>query len=259
MNSSRRPLIAGNWKMFHGGASGVELAEACAALAKELRTVDIVIAPPFTALAAAAHSADGTPLGIAGQNMHARDSGAFTGEISAPMLAESGCTFVILGHSERRQYFGETSESVAEKTIAALKHGLRPIVCVGGTLAEREAGKVQATLEAQLTPVLEALEDVGPAQTRVVIAYEPVWAIGTGKNAGPAEAEEAHAFIRKQLVAASPALESLRILYGGSLKPDNAASLFGCANVDGGLIGGASLDVSSFSAIARAAVAQVGN
>ncbi len=267
MNASRRPLIAGNWKMFHGGASGVELAEACAGLAKEMTGVDIVIAPPFTALAAAAHSADGTPLGIAAQNMHAKENGAFTGEISSAMLLESGCTWVILGHSERRQYFGETSEGVAEKTRVAIEKNLRPIVCVGETLKEREAGEVEAVLLAQLSPVLAVLKNRVTSKSAsskdraggAVIAYEPVWAIGTGKNAGPKEAEEAHAFIRKLLKGASSDLEPLRILYGGSLKPDNANSLFACPNVDGGLIGGASLDVAAFSAIARAANAAVRN
>jgi triosephosphate isomerase len=253
MNPSRKPLIAGNWKMFKGGPAGVELAMACGKLARDVPHVDLLIAPPFTVLAAVAHdSADGGVL-LAGQNMHAKDSGAYTGEISGVMLKESGCTWVILGHSERRQFFGDTDALVADKTVAALRDGLSPIVCVGETLKEREAGDTLKVVERQVGAVLEPL--LG-AKIPVAIAYEPVWAIGTGKNAGPAEAEEVHLAIRRQLeVKAHDLAKTTRILYGGSVKPDNAQALLGCLNVDGALIGGASLDAGSFGAIARAAEA----
>ncbi len=253
MNAQRRPLIAGNWKMYKGGPAGVALAGECAKLAKEASQVDVLIAPPFTVLAAAAHECEGSGALLAGQNMHAKDSGAFTGEVSAPMLKDSGCTWVILGHSERRQYFGETDAKVAEKTAAALAQGLSPIVCVGETLREREDGKTLEVVSRQVDAVLGHLAN---AKLPVAIAYEPVWAIGTGKNAGPAEAEEVHQAIRGSLEAKSASLaKRTRILYGGSVKPDNARALLSCPNVDGALIGGASLEAASFGAIARAAQA----
>ena len=254
MNPSRRPLIAGNWKMFNGGRSGVELAEACVAFARDLRDVDVVIAPPFTALAAVADTIDGSPIQLAAQNMHPKDNGAYTGEVSGPMLEECGCTWVNIGHSERRQYFAETDAFVAEKAAAALKHDLLPILCVGETLQQREAGETLRVVKQQV----EAFLDVIAQTTRAVaIAYEPVWAIGTGKTAGPAEAEEVHAAIRQWLEKKSPELaKRTRILYGGSVKTDNAAALFACPNVDGALVGGASLDAGSFGAIAKAARAK---
>ncbi|MBV9948919.1 MAG: triose-phosphate isomerase [Myxococcales bacterium] len=237
--------------MNHGGASGVELAVAVVRLAPQLQHVDLVIAPPFTALAACAEECAGSPVQLSGQNLFPKDSGAYTGEISAPMLVEAGCRWVILGHSERRQHLGETDAFVAEKVGAALKGGLTPIVCVGETLAEREAGSTLAVVERQLRAFLGAISD---AKAPVAIAYEPVWAIGTGKNAGPAEAQEVHGAIRRWLAERSAALAGrTRILYGGSVKPDNAAGLFGAADVDGALVGGASLDAGSFGGIARAA------
>ncbi len=255
MNRDRTPLIAGNWKMFHGGTSGVELASAVVKAARDVPHVDVVIAPPFTVLAACAHECDGSGVGIAAQNMHAKDSGAFTGEVSAPMLRDSGCTSVIIGHSERRQYFGETDASVVEKTAAAIAGNLTPIVCVGETLAEREAGKTLEVVERQVRAFLDVIAKHEKAP-HPSIAYEPVWAIGTGKNASPADAEEVHAAIRGWLAKASPALATrTRILYGGSVKADNAAALLACPNIDGALIGGASLDAGSFGAIARAAEA----
>jgi triosephosphate isomerase len=248
---SRKPLIVGNWKMFHGGPSGVALAAEVAKVAREVPHVELVVAPPFTALAAIAAELEGTAVAVAAQNLYPKDSGAFTGEISAPFLKDAGCAWVILGHSERRQYFKETDEFVAEKTKAALAAGLKPIVCVGETLAEREAGKTLEVVERQVDAVKDLL---AKATVPVAVAYEPVWAIGTGKNAGPAEAEEVHQAIRGWLAKTSKDLaDRARILYGGSLKPENAAGLLGCANVDGGLIGGASLDAGSFGAIARAA------
>jgi triosephosphate isomerase len=237
--------------MFHGGASGVALAADVARFAPSVPHVDLVVGPPFTALAAVSTQLDGSGVAVAGQNLYPKDSGAFTGEISAPFLKEAGCTWVILGHSERRQYFKETDAFVAEKTKAALAAGLRPIVCVGETLAEREAGKTLEVVKRQF----DAFKDLlASDKAGVAIAYEPVWAIGTGKNAGPAEAEEVHLAIRGWLAAIGADLaDRTRILYGGSLKPENATGLLSCPNVDGGLIGGASLDAASFGAIARAA------
>ncbi len=253
MNETRRPLIAGNWKLHHGGPSGVTLAGELTALAPNLPHVDLVIAPPFTALAACAAECDGSRVEICGQNLYARDSGAFTGEISAPMLVEAGCRWVIVGHSERRQLFGETDSLVNEKVAAALKGGLVPIVCVGETLAEREGGLTLEVVERQVSAFLAT---IAQSDLDVAIAYEPVWAIGTGKNAGPTEAQEVHVALRASLRRKAPALASrTRILYGGSVKPDNAASLLAAADVDGALVGGASLDAASFGAIARAAEA----
>jgi triosephosphate isomerase len=254
MNPSRRPLIAGNWKMFNGGRSGVELAEGCVAFARDLPGVDVVIAPPFTALAAVADTIDGSPVQLAAQNLYPKDQGAFTGEISGPMLEECGCTWVICGHSERRQILGETDSFVADKTSAALRHDLLPIVCVGETLQQREAGEMLRVVKQQVDAFLDVIAQTPKA---VAIAYEPIWAIGTGKVAGPAEAEEVHAAIRSWLEKKNPDLaKRTRILYGGSVKPDNAAALLACPNIDGFLVGGASLDAGSFGAIAKAARAK---
>jgi triosephosphate isomerase len=251
MKSIRRPLVAGNWKMHHGGASGVDLAAEVVRHASEAPHVDIVIAPPFTALAACAHECDGSRVEVAGQNLYPKDAGAFTGEISPRMLLDAGCAWVIVGHSERRHHFGETDAFVAHKAMAALGAGLSPIVCVGETLAEREAGSTLAVVERQLRAFLAIL---GEAARPTAIAYEPVWAIGTGKNAGPAEAQEVHAAIRGWLGQSSAALASdTRILYGGSVKPDNAHDLLAAPDVDGALVGGASLDAPSFAAIVHAA------
>lgn len=251
MNPARRPLIAGNWKMNLGGAKGVELAGEIARLAREVPHVELVIGPPFTALAACAHETEGSGVAVAGQNLYPKDSGAFTGEVSGPMLVEAGCTWVILGHSERRQHFGETDAFVAQKVTAALAAGLEPIVCVGETLAEREGGRTLEVVERQVRAVLPTLTT---AKLPIALAYEPVWAIGTGKNAGPAEAQEVHQAIRGWLAGAAAALASgTRILYGGSVKPDNARDLLAAPDVDGSLVGGASLEAASFAAIARAA------
>ena len=256
MNAKRRPLIAGNWKMNCGGVEGVKLAGNVRELAGAAPRVDLLVAPPFTALAAVAHELDGSRVLVAAQNIHQKPHGAYTGEVSASMVAEAGATWVIAGHSERRQYFHETDELVAAKIAVALDHDLVPIACVGETLAEREAGKTLAVVERQVSAVLDVLAraDVGCA-----VAYEPVWAIGTGKNASPADAEEVHAAIRRWLAAKDPALaERTRILYGGSVKADNAAGLLAEPNVDGALVGGASLDAGSFGAIAKAAESLAG-
>jgi triosephosphate isomerase len=251
MNPARVPLIAGNWKMYRGGHDSVALAQAVAIFAKALPGVDVVVAPPFTALAAVASELDGSPVKLAAQNLYPKTEGAFTGEISGPFLKDCGCSWVIVGHSERRQYFAETSAFVADKVAAALTAGLLPIVCVGETLQQREGGETLRVVKEQVEAFLDV---IGQSTEAVAIAYEPVWAIGTGKTAGPAEAEEVHKAIRTWLANKSSGLaDRTRILYGGSVKPDNAAALLGCANVDGALVGGASLDAGSFGAIARAA------
>jgi triosephosphate isomerase len=249
---SRRSLVAGNWKMYKTiGEARALVAEVRAGAAGA--SADVLIAPPFTALAAAAEALRGGAVLLAGQNMHGDDEGAFTGEVSPRMLRDAGCTHVILGHSERRQLFGETDEGVARKAQAAFRHGLVPIVCVGETLAERDADRTMEVVERQIERALRAVTPDQAAAT--VIAYEPVWAIGTGRNATPEQAQEVHAFIRT-LVARSHGdgtAAAARILYGGSVKPDNAAALLGQPDVDGALVGGASLKAASFLEIVRAA------
>jgi triosephosphate isomerase len=252
MNRKRRPLIAGNWKLNHGGSSACALAADVARRTAGFTAVDVVVAPPFTAIAAVAHELDGKSVGVAAQNFYPKDTGAFTGEVSAPMLLESGATWVIIGHSERRQFFGETDATVAEKVIAALAKGLRPIACVGETLEQRERGETLAVIGRQIDAFAKSLAAAGSA----VIAYEPVWAIGTGKVAGPEQAQEVHAAIRAQLAKIDRDFaEKTLILYGGSVKGSNATGLLDCADVDGALVGGASLDAADFSAIAGAAQA----
>ena len=235
-SAPRRALIAGNWKMHATRAEAVALIDGIKEAAGA-RDREVVIAPPYTALETAARAIEGTAIGLAGQNLHWEPKGAFTGEISGEMLKDAGCTYVIVGHSERRQYFGETNETVRQKIEAALRAALKPIVCIGETLREREAGETEAVLRRQLS-VLEPDDSL-------VIAYEPVWAIGTGKTATPEIAQEAHAFI-KSLIDAP-------VLYGGSVNPGNAAELCAQPDVDGALVGGASLDVDSFATICRAA------
>lgn len=252
MGNQLTPLIAGNWKMYKGGRAGIELARAVAEQAKDAGGVDVVVAPPLTVLAAIAHELEGSKVQVSAQNLYPKDEGAFTGEVSAPMLLEAGCKWVIIGHSERRQYFGETDASVAEKVTAAMKAGLRPIACVGELLAEREAGK---TLDVVYRQVDAFSRILGEKPGFGVIAYEPVWAIGTGKVAGPEQAQEVHAAIRKRLTGQSAELAAAtRVLYGGSVKPDNAAGLLACQDIDGALVGGASLKAADFAAIIKAAV-----
>ncbi len=239
--------------MFNGGRSGVELAEACVAFARDLRTVDVVVAPPYTALAAVADTIDGSPVQLAAQNIYPKDQWRLHGRDQRPMLEECGCTWVIIGHSERRQYFAESDAFVAEKAAAALKHDLLPILCVGETLAQRESGETLRVVKQQVDAFLG--RDSRRARRRVAIAYEPVWAIGTGKTAGPAEAEEGprgHPPVARE-EEPRPRQGARRILYGARVKADNAATLFACPNVDGALVGGASLDAGSFGAIAKAA------
>ncbi len=243
----RRPIIAANWKMHKTAAEAVAFAEKLEPLIRDACDVDVVVAPPHTALAALAGALSSDRIELAAQNVHPEARGAFTGEVSLEMLKEAGCTRVIVGHSERRALFGETSAFVAQKVCAAQAAGLAPIVCVGEALAEREAGQTLPVLGRQLD---ESLQGASPD---LVIAYEPVWAIGTGRTATPAIAQEMHAFIRKRLAmhfGPRPA-EAIRIQYGGSVKLENAADLLACPDVDGALVGGASLDPESFSAIIR--------
>ncbi len=229
-------LIAGNWKMYKGPG---ETAEFCLGLREqELEGVDVVICPAFVSLAVAVQLLAGTEIAVAAQNVHWEEEGAYTGEISASMLRELGVYGAIVGHSERRQHFGETDETVARRAHAALEAGLFVIACVGETEQERERGETEDVLRRQAS----ALE----ADDNLVVAYEPVWAIGTGKTATPEIAQEAHAFVKTVL--------DVPVLYGGSVKPDNAAELLGQPDVDGALVGGASLDLDSFTAICRAAI-----
>ncbi len=245
----RRPVIAGNWKMYKTQAEARAFFEGFKPLVTRSTHCDIVVAPPFTALAAAIEAARGSPISIAAQNAHWEREGAFTGEVSMKMLVETGCRGVILGHSERRQYFGESDESVNRKLKAALEAGLEPIVCVGETLAEREAGQTEAVLYRQFERGLAAL--TGQDFSRILMAYEPVWAIGTGRTATPEIAASAHKYLR-ELAGKQFTLEratAMRILYGGSVKPDNIRGLMAQVEIDGALVGGASLDPQSFASI----------
>jgi triosephosphate isomerase len=245
----RTPFIAANWKMFKTVHEAVVFVKEFRSVVKDIDDVEIVLAPPATALYAVAEAARSSNIGVAGQNVHWEKEGAFTGEISVGMLKEAGAEYVIIGHSERRRLFGETDQIVNRKTLAAIAGGLTPIVCIGETLEEREAGQTLAVLDRQIKDGLQGLngEQVGG----LVIAYEPVWAIGTGRNATPAQADEAHAHIRSRLKSwfGGGAAEHCHILYGGSVKPDNIAELIALPEVDGALVGGASLEVKGFSEI----------
>ncbi len=245
----RRRVIAGNWKMFKTQAETRAFFSAFAPLVASSTHCDIVIAPPFTAIPAAVDAAKGTNIAISAQDVFWEKDGAFTGEVSANMLVEAGCRYVIIGHSERRQFFGETNETVAKKTKAALAVGLTPIVCVGETLSHREAGQTHHICKSQFTSGVAALT---PDEfSRILVAYEPVWAIGTGRTATPEIAADVHRFLRQCAAEKfSPAHASaLRILYGGSVKPDNIQGLMAQEELDGALVGGASLDAKSFAAI----------
>ncbi|MFL5869767.1 MAG: triose-phosphate isomerase [Solirubrobacterales bacterium] len=245
----RAPFIAANWKMHKTVAATEEFLDRFLGSIGDLDGVEIVICPSYTALPAATGRTRRSPVGIAAQNMNEHDHGAFTGEISAPMLVELGVSGVILGHSERRALFGETDEALARKLPAALEAGLTPILCVGESESQRDAEETESVLERQLAADLAAVS--AERLSEVVIAYEPIWAIGTGRTATPAQAQEAIAFIRGQLDP--PAAGAVRIVYGGSVKPGNAAELFTQPDIDGGLVGGASLDPDDFLAICRAA------
>ncbi|HLV96449.1 MAG TPA: triose-phosphate isomerase [Candidatus Acidoferrales bacterium] len=245
----RRPVIAGNWKMYKTREETRAFFDVFKPLVAGAQKCDIVVAPPFTALETAVEAARGSPIAVAAQNMYWEKEGAFTGEISARMLVEMGCGGVIIGHSERRQYFGETDEWVNRKTRAALAASLMPIVCVGETLAEREGNQAQAVLKRQFEGGMAAL--TGEDFSRILVAYEPVWAIGTGRTATPEVAAESHGYIRELAVArfGLDQASAVRILYGGSVKPDNIKGLMAQVEIDGALVGGASLDAKSFAAI----------
>lgn len=251
MSAARKPILAGNWKMHCLRAEAESLARGIAAGCGDLSDREVVLGPAFTALDVVARAVAGSGIGVAGQNLHFEPKGAFTGEVAADMLRDAGCTHVILGHSERRQLFGETDDGVARKVAAARAAGLVPIVCVGETLAEREAGTTLAVVERQLRGGLPGLD--ADAIAAVVVAYEPVWAIGTGKVATPEQAQEVHAFLRRTLadMAGAAAADRCRILYGGSVKPDNIDELMKQTDIDGALVGGASLNVESFLRIVR--------
>jgi triosephosphate isomerase len=254
----RTPLVVGNWKMNGTIAEARALAQAVRDGLKRPRGVEVALCPPFTALAAVAEILAGSPIGLGGQNCHWESKGAFTGEVSPAMLAEAGCRLVILGHSERRQLFAESDTQINQKVKAALAQGLTPILCVGETEAERRQGLTFTIVEGQLRAGLSGLssQDV----SRSVIAYEPVWAIGTGLNATPGQAAEVHGYLRGLLaeLASKEVAQSVRILYGGSVKPENAGDLSQEPEIDGGLIGGASLQAQSFIAIAKKMAAKSG-
>ena len=250
---SRKPFIAGNWKMNKTPAEGRELAEGVRKAIEGFTNVQVALCPPFVALASVAEVLKGSGIELGAQNLYWEASGAFTAEISGPMLVASGCQHVIIGHSERRQFFGETDATVNKRIKAALGSKLKPIFCVGETLQEREANITQKVVETQMTGGLAGFTAAELAD--LTIAYEPVWAIGTGKTATPAQAQEVHAFIRgllKNMFGASLA-EATRIQYGGSVKADNAKELLGQPDIDGALVGGASLKAADFAAIIKAA------
>ena len=249
MNAKRRPIIAGNWKMNMTATQARDLASKLIPLVSGVKDRDIVLAPTFTSLQTVAEAIKGTNVALAAQNLFWEDKGAFTGEISAEMLLDSGCKYVIIGHSERRQYFGETDETVNKKVRQALNKGLLPIVCVGELLSEREAGKANNVIDRQITGALKGV--TAAEMQKIVIAYEPVWAIGTGKTASPDQANEIHAFIRQKIKAMYTAevAEGLRIQYGGSVTPDNVSQLMAKPDIDGALVGGASLKPESFAAL----------
>lgn len=244
----RRKLVAGNWKMHGSRPANAELlAGICAA---RPFSCDVAVCVPFPYLSETAVTLAGTDIRWGAQDCSAHEQGAYTGEVSVGMLLEFGCRHVIVGHSERRQYHHESGQLVADKAKAALARGITPIVCVGETLAERDSGQTEAVVKRQLSAVIHTL---GHCAGEMVVAYEPVWAIGTGRTATPEQAQAVHAVLRAQLQAATAHANDIKILYGGSVKPDNAATLFAQPDIDGGLIGGASLKAADFIAICRAA------
>lgn len=250
--ATRKPLIAGNWKMNKTVGESLDLIRDLRRLVSAARHCDIAVAPPYISLHPVAQRLQDSGIALAGQEMHFADSGAFTGGVSGAMLREAGCTMVLVGHSERRQLFGETLASVKQRLQAAIKVDLQPILCIGETLEEREAQRTMAILAEQIDSAIEGIS--ADVVSGFVIAYEPVWAIGTGKVATTQQAQEAHAHIRERLQGhIGAAAQTVRILYGGSVKPDNAKELLAQADIDGALVGGASLSAESFAAIVDAA------
>ena len=249
----RKPIIVGNWKMHKTISETRTTLSALRAAVQDVDSVEIGVAPPFTSLAAAAEVLRDSNIVLAAQNMHYRDTGAFTGEVSPPMLLDAGVTHAILGHSERREIFGETDEPIAMKVKAALSHRIVPILCVGETQAQREADETVSVVTGQLSGALRELR--GTDLDTLVVAYEPIWAIGTGLTAAPGQAQQVHEIIRDFIgdLLGSGVAEQLRIQYGGSVKPDNAAELLTQPDIDGALVGGASLDAESLAGIVHAA------
>lgn len=247
----RRPLIAANWKMHKTLSEAVSFMEALQEEIGPCNDRDVVIAPSFTAIASVAAALRLEGFKLSAQNCHYEEKGAYTGEVSALMLKDVDCTYVILGHSERRHIFGETDEFIQKKVVSAFKHGIVPILCVGEVLDEREAGKTMEVVEKQIGKALQEMS--GQQASELVIAYEPVWAIGTGKTATPEQAQEVHRFLRERVAALfdKTIAKGLRIVYGGSVKPDNVDSLMAMPDIDGFLVGGASLEVSSFKRIVQ--------
>ena len=247
----RRPIIAGNWKMYKTRSETSAFFDALIPEIQDVEHCDIIVAPPYTALATAVEETDGTRVAISAQDVHWEKEGAFTGEVSVRMLLDAGCAYVIIGHSERRQYFGETDESVEKKTRAAVHARLTVIVCVGETLSERDAGQAAEIVQRQMRHGLGRLTESD--LSHIIVAYEPVWAIGTGRTATPEIAAEMHAEIRKTFaeIYGAAAADALPILYGGSVKPDNISALMKKEDIDGALVGGASLDPASFAAIIK--------
>ncbi|XWN37764.1 MAG: triose-phosphate isomerase [Balneola sp.] len=248
--SKRQFLIAGNWKMNGGPFEAAELLEGLRSAKSEVsEEVDVLVCPPFVSLGMAVKYLHDSEIQVGAQNLHFEDNGAYTGEISATMLAESGCNFVLIGHSERRQYFGETDKGVNKKALKALSHKIAPVICVGESLDQRKKDVHFDIVSDQVKKALEGISDSEILD--VVIAYEPIWAIGTGETASPEQAQEMHAFIRKEIsgLYTDETASAIRVLYGGSMKPGNAEELLSQNDVDGGLIGGASLKADSFSEI----------
>lgn len=247
----RKPIIAGNWKLNNTSQKAAELVTLLKRDLNDIAEVDIVVCPVFTALSVVADILIESNIALGAQDVHWDDEGAFTGEVSAPLLKEVGVQYVIIGHSERRQFFGETNQTVNKKIRAALRHGLTPIVCVGEVLQEREANKTFDVIRTQCKESLAGFS--ADEMKRMIIAYEPVWAIGTGKTATPAQAQEVHKFIRELLIKMhnEEAAEALRIQYGGSVKPENIAELMAQPDIDGALVGGASLKADSFVSIVK--------
>jgi triosephosphate isomerase len=247
----RQPIMAANWKLHKTVAEAQQFVEALKAGTDRLAGVEVVVAAPFTALYAMSQALQGTSIHLAAQDVFWETHGAYTGEISAPMLVDVGCSHVIIGHSERRQYFGETDATVQRKVQAALAAGLRSIVCIGETLEQRQAGETLHIIETQIRSALAGCD--ADQASRLVLAYEPIWAIGTGVTATPAEAQEAHRRIRHLLAEmwGEEAAQGIRIQYGGSVRPENVAALMAEADIDGALVGGASLEVDSFIGILR--------
>ncbi len=250
----RTPIIAGNWKLFKTSSEALELVTGLIPLVKDTKGVEIVVAPVFTVLSRVRDALAGSNVRLSAQDCYWEEEGAFTGEVSPKMLLDAGCSHVIIGHSERRQFFGETDATVNRKNKAAIAAGLTVLFCIGETLAERESGKTFDVLKRQIKGGLEGISEAGLAT--LVIAYEPVWAIGTGKTASDEQAQEAHAFIRQEVatLCGRAAATAMRILYGGSVKPENIRGLIAQPDIDGALVGGASLKADSFAAIVNGTV-----